>query len=154
MNSREPDQVSHPAPLRGPGLIVRLTAIGVVLAGIAGLFAYAGGWLTPRTLSPPLIVETFKKVSGRHSGFRRTTRRVSAPGYFESNGHGLRSPRLLFSFPVVCQSLDVCAGGRTAICPMRRYRGSMAILFAADGEEWRTGMITYLFSRQHGSSVS
>jgi hypothetical protein len=29
-----------------------LAAIGAVLAGIAGLFAYAGGWLTPGTLTP------------------------------------------------------------------------------------------------------
>ena len=33
-------------------LIIRFTAIAIVIAGIAVLFAYAGGWLTPHALTP------------------------------------------------------------------------------------------------------
>jgi catalase len=52
-------------------LIIRLAAIGAVVAGIAGLFAYAGGWLTPGTLTPASMIDTFEKVGRLHPGFRR-----------------------------------------------------------------------------------
>ena len=44
---------------------MRFTVIGVVIAGIAGLFAYAGGWLTPHALTPASMINTFEKVNGR-----------------------------------------------------------------------------------------
>src|SRR5580765_8095524 len=69
---------------------MRLTAIGMMLAGIAGLFAYAGGWLTPRALSPASIINTFEQVNALHPGFRRNhAKGVCVTGFFESNGHGL-----------------------------------------------------------------
>src|SRR5258708_5909803 len=91
MNLRKSDQVSQTpsSELQRTGLIIRLTAIGVLLAGIAGLFAYAGGWLTPRTLSPASMVDAFEQANGRHSGFRRNhAKGVCVTGYFESNGQG------------------------------------------------------------------
>jgi hypothetical protein len=36
---------------QGAGLILRLMVIGVVVAGFAGSFLYAGGWFTPHALS-------------------------------------------------------------------------------------------------------
>src|SRR5215469_15991196 len=70
-------------------LIPRLISIGVVVAGIAGLFAYAGGWLTPRALTPARIADRFEEVNGRHPGFRRNhAKGVCVSGYFMSNGKG------------------------------------------------------------------
>src|SRR5437879_13695115 len=106
IGSNRPSQMLS-APLRRAGLIMRLTAIGAVLAGIAGLFAYAGGWLTPQTLSPTSMINTFEQVNARHPGFRRNHAKVSASLVTSiATVTALRSPRLLFSFPVVCQSLD------------------------------------------------
>ena len=69
---------------------MRLAAIGAVIAGIGGLFAYAGGWLTPHTLSPASMINTFEQVNGLHPGFRRNhAKGVCFSGYFESNGRGV-----------------------------------------------------------------
>ena len=92
MNSSESDQLSHTpiAELKRASLMIRLTAIGVVIAGIAGLFAYAGGWLTPHKLSPASIINRFEQVNGLHPGFRRNhAKGVCVAGYFESNGRGV-----------------------------------------------------------------
>jgi hypothetical protein len=103
--SNRPSQMPS-APLRRAGLIMRLTAIGVVLAGIAGLCAYAGGCLTPQTLSTSMI-NTFEQVNAPHPGFRRNhAKGVCVTGHFDSNGNGVAFSKLLFSFPVVCRSLD------------------------------------------------
>ena len=69
---------------------MRVAAIGVVIAGIVGAFAYAGGWLSPHTLSPSSMIDTFEKVNGPHPGFRRNhAKGVCVSGYFESNGRGV-----------------------------------------------------------------
>src|SRR5712664_4062005 len=87
--SNKPSQMPS-APLPRASLIIRLAAIGVVLAGIAGLFAYAGGWLTPRTLSPTSMINTFEQVNAPHPGFRRNhAKGVCVTGHFESNGNGV-----------------------------------------------------------------
>ena len=78
------------AELPKASLIIRFAAIGAVLAGIVGLFAYAGDWLTPYTLTPASMINTFEKVNGLHPGFRRNhAKGVCISGYFESNGRGV-----------------------------------------------------------------
>ena len=75
---------------QGAGLILRLMVIGVVVAGIASSFLYAGGWFTPHALSPATVVDTFEQVNGQHPGFRRNhAKGVCVSGYFESNGRGV-----------------------------------------------------------------
>jgi len=92
MNSNGPDQISGApiAELPRASLIGRFVAIGMVILGIAVLFAYAGGWLTPHSLTPARIVNNFELVSGGpHPGFRRNhAKGVSVSGYFDSNGQG------------------------------------------------------------------
>jgi catalase len=125
-------------------LIIRLAAIGAVLAGIAGLFAYAGGWLTPGTLTPASIINTFEKVSGLHPGFRRNhAKGVCISGYFDSNGRGVAlSKAAIFPsgrVPVIGRL--ALAGGQPYVTDAPHTVRSMAILFKLpDGEEWRTGM--------------
>jgi len=58
MNSRESNQAPV-TELPKASLILRFAAIGAVLAGITGLFAYAGGWLTPRRLTPASMINGF-----------------------------------------------------------------------------------------------
>ena len=70
MNTSKSNQTSLPT-LSKTSLILRFGAIGAVLAGIVGLFAYAGGWLTPHALTPESMIDTFEKVNGSHPGFRR-----------------------------------------------------------------------------------
>src|SRR5260370_29509405 len=146
MNSSESNRVSQTptAQLGRAGLIIRLTAIGVVLAGIAGLFVYAGGWLTPRTLSPALMINTFEQVNGPHPGFRRNhAKGVCVTGYFESNGHGLTLSKAFVFLPgrVPIIGRFALAGGQPYVSDAPQTVRSMAILFKLpNGEEWRTGM--------------
>jgi catalase len=123
---------------------MRLTAISLVLAGIAGLFVYAGGWLTPRTLSPASMINTFERVNALHPGFRRNhAKGVCITGHFESNGHGVVLSRASVFLPgrVPVIGRFALAGGQPYASDAPQTVRSMAILFKLrNGEEWRTGM--------------
>ena len=71
--------------------LARLALIGVLLAVVAGSFAYLGGWFTPNDLTPARFVDGLEHVNGVHTGFRRNhARGVGVSGFFESNGNGVR----------------------------------------------------------------
>src|SRR5258708_12450618 len=95
MNSGESNQVSQTPfdKLRRAGSILRLVAIAVVLAATSALFMYAVGWLTPRTLSPASMINTFEQVNGSHPGFRRNhANGVCLTAYFISTCHAHTPP--------------------------------------------------------------
>jgi len=143
MNSPKSNQTPL-TDLPKASLIVRFAAIGVVLAGIAGLFAYAGGWLTPHALTPASMIDTFEKVGGLHPGFRRNhAKGVCISGYFDSNGRGvpLSKAAIFPSGRVLVIGRFALAGGQPFATDAPHTVRSMAILFKLpDGEEWRTGM--------------
>ena len=145
--------VSPPAssePISAPqipatSLIPRFLAIGIIIVGIAALFAYVGGWLTPRALTPARIADGFEQVSGHHPGFRRNhAKGVCVSGYFESNGQG-----------ATLSKASVFRSGRWAVIGRFSLGGGnpnqpdapatvrgLAIRFSLPGgEEWRTAMI-------------
>ena len=131
-------------PLRTTDTILRLVAIGLVIAGIAGLFLYVGGWFTPRALSPAVMINTFEQANGKHPGFRRNhAKGVGVSGYFESNGKGAA-----LSKAIVFRSGRVSVIGRFALAGGQPYQAdaahtvrSLAVLFQLpNGEEWRSGM--------------
>src|ERR1700730_2053735 len=101
MNSSESDESSPTglAELTRASLIMRFTAIGVVIAGIAGLFAYMGGWLTPHALTPASMINRFEHLNGLHPGFRRNhAKGVCVSGHFDTSCRARE--RLMFSvFP-------------------------------------------------------
>ena len=58
---------SRPAEAMQPRLcaaasVFRLGLIGVILAIVAGTFAYLGGWLTPNKLTPPDLPTASSRV--------------------------------------------------------------------------------------------
>jgi catalase len=125
-------------------LALRLIAIGLVTLGIAGLFAYTAGWLTPNVLTPTRIIDRFEQVNGEHPGFRRNhAKGVCISGYFESNGQGAALSKAAVFLPG-----RVPVIGRFALAVGQPYTAdaahtvrSMALLFKLpEGEEWRTGM--------------
>jgi catalase len=134
-----------PAPFRREGAIGRLAAIGVLVAVIAGLFLYAGGWLTPHALTPATMVNTFEHLNGVHDGFRRNhAKGVGVTGYFESNGQGqaLSKAQVFQPGRVPLVGRIAFAGGMPFAADSPHDVRSLALLFkTADGEEWRTGMI-------------
>src|ERR1700756_4780983 len=92
MNLTKSDQLPQMplGQLTRASLIRRFTVIAIVIGGIAVLFVYAGGWLTPNALTPASMINTFQKVNGLHPGFRRNhAKGVCVSGYFESNGRAV-----------------------------------------------------------------
>ena len=146
MNQSKSDQLPQMpgGQLTGTSLVIRFTVIAIVIAGIAGLFAYAGGWLTPHALTPASMINTFQKVNGLHPGFRRNhAKGVCVSGYFENNGRAVAlSKASVFSpgrVPIIGR-FSLAGGQPYATDAPHMIRG-MAILFKlSDGEEWRTAM--------------
>ena len=125
--------------------VARLALIGVVLAVAAGGFAYLGGWLTPRDLTPARFVDAFQHANGVHAGFRRNhAKGVGVSGFFDSNGNGVR-----FSRAVVFQPGRVPVVGRFSLSGGQPYaadsagavRGLGLQFSLPDGEAWRTAMV-------------
>ncbi len=145
MNSRESNQTPL-TELPKASLILRFAAIGAVLAGISGLFAYAGGWLTPRTLTPASMINGFEQVNGSHPGFRRNhAKGVCVGGYFESDGRGIALSRASVFLPgrVPIIGRFSLAGGQPYVADGPHTVRGLAILFKLpNGEEWRTAMIS------------
>jgi catalase len=145
-DSKEPDQSSHTptAGLTTASLTMRLAAIGVVIVGIAGLFAYAGGWLTPHKLSPAAMINRFQQVNGTHPGFRRNhAEGVCIAGYFESNGRGIALSKASVFLPgrVPIIGRFSLAGGQPYVADAPLTNRGLGILCEMpDGEEWRTAM--------------
>jgi catalase len=139
------NRVSEPAPLPSSAIFARIAAIGFLLAAIAGLFLFAGGWLTPRSLTPAKLVNTFERLDGVHAGFRRNhAKGVCVTGYFESNGQGqaLSKAQVFGAGRVPLVGRFALAGGQPYAADTAQTVRSLALLFkTSNGEEWRTGMI-------------
>lgn len=146
MKTSESNHVSEPplAPLRNVALPA-LVAIAALLTGIAALFLYAGGWLTPHALTPSAMINTFEHVNGVHPGFRRNhAKGVCVTGFFESNGQGQSVSKALVFRPgrVPIVGRFALAGGMPYAADTPQTVRSLAILFKqSNGEEWRTAMI-------------
>ena len=133
----------------GPGLspravVLRLGAIGALVAGSAGAFAYAGGWLSPGTLTQGRIVDRFEAVNGPHPGFRRNhAKGLCLAGRFEGNGRGERLSKASLFGPGAVTPVTgriALAGGQPYATDAATTVRSLALRFRLpDGEEWRTG---------------
>jgi catalase len=144
--SGAPQTSTHPpSSPRLASRIARTSMVAAVVGGVAALFAYTGGWLTPHALTPTRMIDTFEQVNGPHPGFRRNhAKGVGVSGYFESNGQGAA----LSKADVFASGRRVPVIGRFALAGGQPYQAdaphtvrSMALLFQLpDGEEWRTGM--------------
>ena len=139
-----PSPAAPPATLAGANRFARLAAVGVIVLAMGTGFAYAGGWFSPRQLTPARLIDTFEQINGVHPGFRRNhAKGVCVGGYFESNGQGAR-----LSKAVVFQPGKVPVVGRFALAGGMPYAAdamqtvrSLALRFSLpNGEEWRTGM--------------
>ncbi|HVM62341.1 MAG TPA: catalase family peroxidase [Verrucomicrobiae bacterium] len=117
----------------------------MVIGAIATLFAYAGGWLTPRVLTPSRFADGFQLANGLHPGFRRNhSKGACVSGYFDGNGQGVAlSKASVFRagrVPIIGR-FSLAGGNPYAADAAHTVRG-LAIRFQlADGEEWRTAMI-------------
>jgi len=132
-------------PLNTAGTVVRLALIGIVLAAVAGGFAYLGGWLTPKDLTPARFIDAFQRVNGLHAGFRRNhAKGVVVSGFFESNGNGVRFSKAVVFRPgrVPVVGRFSLSGGEPHVADSAGAVRGLGLQFTLpDGEAWRTAMI-------------
>ncbi|WP_322102804.1 catalase family peroxidase [Paraburkholderia sp. J41] len=122
----------------------RLAVIAAVVGCAGAAFAWTAGWLTPKRLDAPHIVNTFEANYGIHAGFRRNhAKGLCLEGEFESNGNGAQVSRAAVFAPGSTPVIGRFAipgsnpSAPDASSPVR----SMALMFQLhDGEQWRTGM--------------
>jgi catalase len=133
-------------PLSFGSRVARLALIGLVLGVVGGGFAYLGGWLTPRDLTPARFTDGFQSVNGVHPGFRRNhAKGLGVSGFFESNGNAVRvSKAAVFRagrVPVIGRfSLS---GGQPYVADSADTVRGLGLQFSLrDGELWRTAMIS------------
>jgi catalase len=102
--------------------------------------------LTPRELTPALMVNTLEQANGPHPGFRRIhPKGVGVAGYFESNGRGVALSKASVFLPgrVPVIGRFSLAGGQPYVADAPPTPRGMAILFKLpNGEEWRTAMLS------------
>ena len=146
METAEPNSVVRAAPsaLSKGALAARFAALGAIVLGVAGAFAYAGGWLSPQALTGARIIDTFEKANGPQPGFRRNhAKGVGFNGFFESNGQGeALSKASVFKLgrvPVIGRF--ALAGGMPYAADAAGAVRSLAVQFnLPGGEQWRMGV--------------
>jgi catalase len=131
--------------LAGASTLARFALIGVALAAIVGAFAYLGGWLTPKELTPARFVNGFEEVNGVHPGFRRNhAKGLGVAGFFESNGKGVRLSKAAVFQPgrVPVIGRFSLGGGQPYVADRPDMVRGLGLEFSLpDGELWRSAMI-------------
>jgi catalase len=131
-------------PLSGASLTLRLTGIAVVVAALAGAFAYVNGTIDPQRLTPKKLINVLETNNGVHPGFRRNhAKGVCVIGHFESTAEARP-----FSSAQVFSEAQTPVVGRFALPAGNPYAPdsavpirSLALRFTqANGQQWRTGM--------------
>lgn len=126
-------------------VLPRFALIGAIVATIALLFAWAGGWLSPGRVSGGSIIDAIQNNNGKiFPGERRAhAKGLCVSGHFASNGAGLAlSGAALFrpgTFPVAGRfSL---AGGNPGAPDGRNVFHALGLRFTLPGgEEWRMAL--------------
>jgi catalase len=135
-----------PAPSSKPSSALPwLAAIGVIVLGSAGAFAYAAGWLSPDRLTQDKLVGTLQKLADGNPGFRRNhAKGVCVMGRFESSG----AAAALTTAAILAPGAKTPVIGRFALAGGMPFQAdapasvrSFALRFLPPGgAEWRTGM--------------
>jgi len=131
-----------PDPIRSP--LPRLALIAAILATLALLFAWAGGWLTPR-VSGGSIADAVQVNNGRiFAGVRRAhAKGLCVSGRFDANGGGtaLSSASLFRRGSVAVDGRFSLAGGDPGAPDGRNVFHALGLRFLLPGgEEWRMAL--------------
>ena len=141
----EPDRWLNRATLTRRGALIGMAAVGGVAAVDVGVFAYAGGWLTPDKLTPSRFADRFEQVAGRHDGFRRNhAKGLSATGTFASNGAGAEVCRAAVFAPgtvPVIGRFSLSGGLPDQVDKPDTVRGMALAFLLPNGQQWRTATV-------------
>lgn len=122
-----------------------LILIAVLVGGVAALFAYTAGWLSPARITPNKVVDALSPPGGPSLGHRRNhAKGICFTGVFESNGAGAELSRAqVFArgdYPALGR-LNLGSPDANAADASVRVRGMGLEISPPGGEVWRTAMI-------------
>ncbi len=122
-----------------------LILIALLVGGIAALFAYTAGWLSPGRLTANKMVDAFTPPGGAPLGHRRNhAKGICFTGVFESNGAGAELSRAQVlargEYPALGR-LNLGTPDSNAADASARVRGIGLQISAPGGEVWRSAMI-------------
>jgi catalase len=115
----------------------RLAVIGGILFISVLAFAYAGGWLTPRRLTPERMVAALSDRGGNPLGHRRNhSKGICFTGVFDANGAGSQysvAPMLAAGHYPVIGRFAIAVGNPDASDIMGRVKSMAIRIVAPDG---------------------
>jgi catalase len=122
-----------------------LLLIAIVIAALAGAFAYTAGWLSPDRLTSTRLVQAFAPANGPALGHRRNhAKGICFTGQFEANGKGAELSRAqVFAagrYPVIGR-FNFSTVDPNAPDAASRVRGMGLQISTPDGGVWRSAMI-------------
>src|ERR1700748_2981482 len=125
--------------------LASLAIIAVIIAAIAGAFAYTAGWLTPHRLTSARLVAAFAPPGGPALGHRRNhAKGICFTGVFEANGNGTPFSRAAVftpgQYPAVGR-FNLGTPNPDAADATVRVRGFGLSISTPDGQEWRMALI-------------
>lgn len=125
-----------------------LLGIAAIVAVIAAAFAWVGGWLGGRGLTPQQMTDTIENGKP-HPGFRRAhSKGVCVAGNFQPSAQAPQLSRARIftqpSTPVVGR-LSIAGGDPHGADAQARVRSLALLLKTDDGQEWRTAMNSFPF---------
>jgi catalase len=125
--------------------LASLATIAVVIAALAGAFAYTAGWLSPDRITSAKLVQAFAPAGGPALGHRRNhSKGICFTGQFEANGNGAALSRAqVFAagqYPVVGR-FNFSTTDPNAPDATSRVRGMGLQISTPDGGVWRSAMI-------------
>src|ERR1700748_2050850 len=125
--------------------LASLAIIAVIIAAIAGAFAYTAGWLTPHRLTSARLVAAFAPPGGPALGHRRNhAKGICFTGVFAANGAGSAlSKAAIFppgEYPIVGR-FNLASPNLTVSDSTVRVRGMGLQIAAPNGQLWRSAMI-------------
>ena len=125
--------------------LASFAVIAVVVAVLAGAFAYTAGWFSPESLTSARLVQAFAPAGGPALGHRRNhAKGICFTGEFDANGNGAALSRaqvfVTGKYPVVGR-FNFSTTDPNAPDATSRARGMGLQITTPDGDVWRSAMI-------------
>jgi catalase len=122
-----------------------LVLIALIIGGVAAVFAYTAGWLSPRRLTPDKMLTALAPPGGPALGYRRNhAKGICFTGVFEANGNGTSLSRAQVFAPGQYPALgrfNLGTPDPNAPDATVRVRGMGLRITTPDSQEWRMAMI-------------
>jgi len=142
-------QTDMPPPTPRPGSPLLLVPIALILAVLAALFAWVGGWFGSHDLTPQAMMNTAEASGKQQAGLRRAhSKGVCFAGTFAPTPAAASlSTARAFSQPAIAVIGRFSASSNNPYAPdgASPVRGMAVQLKTDDGQEWRIAMNSFPF---------